>query len=81
MDTTKPTNQIVIDVYDGFFTVKTTSDMTVAEMYTILVGCITAVTQSRGLTEYSLAALVACIQHLEDSVDGAIDNSSSHMLN
>ena len=56
----KPTNQIVIDVYDGFFTVKTTSDMTVAEMYTILVGC---------------------LQHLEDSVDGTIDNSSSHMLN
>jgi hypothetical protein len=40
MDTTKPTNQIVIDVYDGFFTVKTTSDMTVSEMFTILVGCL-----------------------------------------
>jgi hypothetical protein len=40
MDTTKPNNQIVIDVYDGFFTVKTTSDMTVAEMLTIFVGCL-----------------------------------------
>jgi hypothetical protein len=40
MDTTKPTNQIVIDVYDGFFTVKTTSDMAVSEMFTILVGCL-----------------------------------------
>jgi len=59
-NTVEPTNQIVIDVYDGFFTVKTTSDMTVAEMFTIFVGC---------------------LQHLEDSVDGAIDNSSSHMLN
>lgn len=36
----KPTNQIVIDVYDGFFTVKTTSDMMVSEMFTILVGCL-----------------------------------------
>lgn len=40
MDTTKPNNQIVIDVYDGFFTVKTTDDMTVEEMFTILVGCL-----------------------------------------
>jgi hypothetical protein len=36
----KPTNQIVIDVYDGFFTVKTVDDMTVEEMFTILVGCL-----------------------------------------
>ena len=36
----EPTNQIVIDVYDGFFTVKTTDDMTVEEMFTILVGCL-----------------------------------------
>jgi hypothetical protein len=40
MDTTKPNNQIVIDVYDGFFTVKTVDDMTVEEMFTILVGCL-----------------------------------------
>jgi hypothetical protein len=40
MDTTKPTNQIVIDVYDGFFTVKTVDNMTVEEMFTILVGCL-----------------------------------------
>ena len=40
MDKAEPTNQIVIDVYDGFFTVKTTSDMTVSEMFTILVGCL-----------------------------------------
>jgi hypothetical protein len=40
MDTTKPTNQIVIDVYDGFFTVKTVNVMTVEEMFTILVGCL-----------------------------------------
>jgi hypothetical protein len=55
----KHTNQIVIDVYDGFFTVKTTSDMTVAEMYTILVGC---------------------LQHIENMVDGTIDNSGSTMI-
>jgi hypothetical protein len=40
MDTTKPNNQIVIDVYDGFFTVKTVDAMTVEEMFTILVGCL-----------------------------------------
>jgi hypothetical protein len=40
MDKAEPTNQIVIDVYDGFFTVKTTSDMVVSEMFTILVGCL-----------------------------------------
>jgi hypothetical protein len=40
MDKAEPTNQIVIDVYDGFFTVKTTDDMTVEEMFTILVGCL-----------------------------------------
>jgi len=40
MDTTKPNNQIVIDVYDGFFTVKTVDNMTVEEMFTILVGCL-----------------------------------------
>jgi hypothetical protein len=36
----EPTNQIVIDVYDGFFTVKTVDNMTVEEMFTILVGCL-----------------------------------------
>ncbi len=36
----KLTNQIVIDVYDGFFTVKTVDNMTVEEMFTILVGCL-----------------------------------------
>jgi hypothetical protein len=40
MDKAEPTNQIVIDVYDGFFTVKTVDDMTVEEMFTILVGCL-----------------------------------------
>ena len=36
----KPINQIAIDVYDGFFTVKTTNDMTIVDMTTILVGCL-----------------------------------------
>jgi hypothetical protein len=40
MDKAEPTNQIVIDVYDGFFTVKTVDNMTVEEMFTILVGCL-----------------------------------------
>jgi hypothetical protein len=40
MDKAEPTNQIVIDVYDGFFTVKTVDNMTVGEMFTILVGCL-----------------------------------------
>ena len=40
MDKAEPTNQIVIDVYDGFFTVKTISDMTVEDMFTIFVGCL-----------------------------------------